>query len=277
MAYLLAILWGLVHGITEILPVSGSAHMAILERILGQQAARTEQCFFYGLLDLTLAVTFLIVYRQELCRMLGAKTRADSHAQERTLRVTARNNLRLTLLWIVGLLPLILEISLYPWAAAQMDSPFFWAVLLLCSGFILLFSTTVVTGEKNVQRMRLLDAFLSGIGQAISVLPGFSRTGLTVSVCVLRGVQPSFALTFSFLLAIPFWLGSGIIQIIRGCQIGILPAYLPAYLAGAVVCGLSAFAAFQWLNQILRKRRWCVFAFYCWAAAAFSFFMFLIT
>ena len=64
MAYILAILWGLVQGLTEILPVSGSAHMAILERVLGQTAARTEQRFFYGLLDLALAAAVLLAYRQ---------------------------------------------------------------------------------------------------------------------------------------------------------------------------------------------------------------------
>ncbi|MEE0785398.1 MAG: undecaprenyl-diphosphate phosphatase, partial [Oscillospiraceae bacterium] len=72
MAYILAILWGLVQGLTEILPVSGSAHMAILERVLGQTAARTEQRFFYGLLDLALAAAVLIAYRQELAAIIRA-------------------------------------------------------------------------------------------------------------------------------------------------------------------------------------------------------------
>ena len=90
MAYILAILWGLVQGLTEILPVSGSAHMAILERVLGQTAARTEQRFFYGLLDLALAAAVLIAYRQELAAIIRAFSQKPARAADRSVRQAGR-------------------------------------------------------------------------------------------------------------------------------------------------------------------------------------------
>ena len=104
MAYILAILWGLVQGLTEILPVSGSAHMAILERVLGQTAARTEQRFFYGLLDLALAAAVLIAYRQELAAIIRAFSQKPARAADRSVRQAGRERRRLVLLLAVGLL-----------------------------------------------------------------------------------------------------------------------------------------------------------------------------
>ena len=117
MAYILAILWGLVQGLTEILPVSGSAHMAILERVLGQTAARTEQRFFYGLLDLALAAAVLIAYRQELAAIIRAFSQKPARAADRSVRQAGRERRRLVLLLAVGLLPLLLEILLQRWTS----------------------------------------------------------------------------------------------------------------------------------------------------------------
>ena len=125
--------------------------------------------------------------------------------------------------------------------------------------------------------MRLPDALLIGAAQAVSVLPGLSRTGLTVAAGLYRGAKAEFSLDYSFLLAVPFWLGAGIIRIIQGCVAGVTAARLPAYLAGAIVCVLAARFALARLRQLTRKKSWSHFAFYSWAAAVFSIFLFLIT
>ena len=136
---------------------------------------------------------------------------------------------------------------------------------------------TVCVGRKDARQMRLPDALLIGAAQAVSVLPGLSRTGLTVAAGLYRGAKAEFSLEYSFLLAVPFWLGAGIIRIIQGCVAGVTAARLPAYLAGAIVCVLAARFALASLRQLTRKKSWSHFAFYSWAAAVFSIFLFLIT
>ena len=277
MAYILAILWGLVQGLTEILPVSGSAHMAILERVLGQTAARTEQRFFYGLLDLALAAAVLIAYRQELAAIIRAFSQKPTRAADRSVRQAGRERRRLVLLLAVGLLPLLLEILLQRWTAALYTKPLVWAAFLALGGLVLFLSTARTGGEKDARQMRLPDALLIGAAQAVSVLPGLSRTGLTVAAGLYRGAKAEFSLEYSFLLAVPFWLGAGIIRIIQGCVAGVTAVRLPAYLAGAIVCVLAARFALARLRQLTRKKSWSHFAFYSWAAAVFSIFLFLIT
>ena len=162
MAYILAILWGLVQGLTEILPVSGSAHMAILERVLGQTAARTEQRFFYGLLDLALAAAVLIAYRQELAAIIRAFSQKPTRAADRSVRQAGRERRRLVLLLAVGLLPLLLEILLQRWTAALYTKPLVWAAFLALGGLVLFLSTARTGGEKDARQMRLPDALLIG-------------------------------------------------------------------------------------------------------------------
>ena len=181
------------------------------------------------------------------------------------------------LLLAVGLLPLLLEILLQRWTAALYTKPLVWAAFQALCGFAIFLSTSRSVGEKDARQMRLPDALLIGAAQAVSVLPGLSRTGLTVAAGLYRGAKAEFSLEYSFLLAVPFWLGAGIIRIIQGCVAGVTAARLPAYMAGALVCALAARFALASLRQLTRKKSWSHFAFYSWAAAVFSIFLFLIT
>lgn len=277
MSYLQTILWGLVIGMAEILPVSGSAHIAILEELFGQTAARTEHALFYGLMDLALVIALMLSFRQEVAANFRGLSTMLGKPSPRARRNADRADQRMVLMLTVGLVPLLLDIALWLWSPALYVKPLFWAAMLILGGFILLRAEFVSRGAKDEKQVQLSDAFLVGIGQAAALLPGLSRTGLMLSLGYSRGFQPGFALRFAMLLSIPYFFGSGLIRIIRGLVIGVQAAAIPAYLVGMLVCVLAALGAIHLLRGAISRRRLSLFAFYCWAAAAFALFLFLVT
>ena len=277
MSYLQTILWGLVLGLAEILPISGSAHIAILEELFGQQAARTEHLLFYGLLDLALVIALMLACRQEVSATFRGLARLLGKPAPRSRRNADRADQRMVLMLAIGLVPLVLDAALWLWTPTLYVKPLFWAFALSVGGLFLYRYAYLARGTKDEKQMHLSDALVVGLGQAAALLPGLSRTGLMLAAGQGRGFQHAFALRFALLLSIPYLFGSGLIRIIRSLVLGVQAACVPAYLVGMMVCILAALGAVHLLQQSVARRRVNLYAFYCWGAAAFSLFLFLVT
>lgn len=277
MSYLQTILWGIIIGLAELLPVSGSAHIAFLEELFGQTSARTEHALFYGLLDLALVIALLLSCRQDVSAAFHGLGTLLGKPSPRSRRNADRADQRLVLLIAVGLLPLLLDIALWRLILVLYVKPLFWALMLIGGGALLFRASFMTRGTKEAKQLQLSDAFLMGLGQAAAILPGVSGMGLMIGIGHRRGLQPAFALRFAFLLMIPTLFGSGVIRIIRALVLGVHAADIPAYLVGMVVCALTAFGAVSLLRGAVARRKINLFAFYCWGAAVFALFLFLIT
>ena len=107
-----------------------------------------------------------------------------------------------------------------------------------------------------------------GVGQAVAVVPGLSRSGTTISAGLLRGFSRKFAVRFSFLLSIPAVLGANIISIGDAVAAGIDTSLLPAYIAGTVVAAVSGYFAIRLVNSLADKGKFGSFAYYCWGIGA---------
>jgi len=109
------------------------------------------------------------------------------------------------------------------------------------------------------EELRPLDAFVVGLAQAVALLPGASRSGLTISAGILRGVSPQEAAQFSFLLSLPALLGAGLLALLEA------PPLAPGEAEGLALAGLmaliSGLAAIHLLLRLLRRLPW--FALYC--------------
>lgn len=277
MSYVQTVIWGLVVGLAEILPISGSAHIAFLEKLFGLQGAGQTHRLFYGLLDLALLAAILLMYRLEMASLLRAVHSLFGKQSPRSRRSTDRSEQRLVLLVVVGLLPLVLELLLQRWTTGLYTKPLFWAAMLALGGLVLFLCEYLSRGTKDEKQLRLADALAVGFAQAIAVLPGLSRTGLMLSVGYRRGFQPAFALRYAFLLSVPFLFGSGVIKIIQALTVGVQVSCLPAYFVGMAACMIAALGGLYILQDVLNRKRLSLFAFYSWAAAVFALFLFLIT
>ena len=141
-------------------------------------------------------------------------------------------------------------------------------VALLLTGFLLFWSDRMAKGKKTAKSATMLDALLVGVGQAIAVVPGLSRSGTTISAGLMRGFSRKFAVRFSFLMSIPAVLGANILSIAEAVQEGIDTSLLPAYLIGTAVAAVSGYFAIGLVNLLTNKGKFGNFAYYCWGIGA---------
>ena len=114
----------------------------------------------------------------------------------------------------------------------------------------------------------MLDALVVGIGQAIAVVPGLSRSGTSISAGLLRGFDRSFAVRFSFIMSIPAVLGANIISIKDAMEAGIDTSLMPMYIGGTIVAAVSGYFAIRLVNMLADKGKFGNFAYYCWGVGA---------
>lgn len=114
----------------------------------------------------------------------------------------------------------------------------------------------------------MLDALLVGVGQAVAVVPGLSRSGTTISAGDDAGVSPAVRGAVFFLLSIPAVLGANILSIGEAVREGIDVSLLPAYIVGTLVAAVSGYFAIRLVNLLADKGKFGNFAYYCWGIGA---------
>jgi undecaprenyl-diphosphatase len=142
-------------------------------------------------------------------------------------------------------------------------SPSAVGIALLVTGTVLWLTSYRKGGPKEVAAMGFWDALWVGVAQGVALIPGISRSGLTISVGLFRGLRRELSGTFSFLLMIPATIGA------LGAQWA-LPAKghsprITIVLVGTVVAFLTGYVSLRVLLNLIEKGKFCRFAYYCWA------------
>ena len=150
------------------------------------------------------------------------------------------------------------------------DNMYFIGGALIVTGILLFASDRVRHGRKTEKTATLLDALLVGIGQAIALCPGISRSGMTITTGCFVGFERRLAVRFSFLLSIPAVLGANILTLKDAIDTGIDFSSVPVYLVGVVVAAVSGYASIRLLRYVADKGRFGAFAYYCWAAGVLT-------
>lgn len=107
-----------------------------------------------------------------------------------------------------------------------------------------------------------------GIGQAIALCPGVSRSGMTITTGCFVGFERKFAVRFSFILSIPAILGANILSIKDAVDAGINWSEMPMYLIGVAVAAVTGYLCIRLLKMIADRGRFGAFAYYCWTVGA---------
>ena len=177
-------------------------------------------------------------------------------------------NGRLILMIIVATLPLFVILPIKDKVEGLYGNTIFVGCALAVTGCILFFSDRMARGKKGPKSATMLDALLVGVGQAVAVVPGLSRSGTTISAGMMRGFHRRFAVRFSFLLSIPAVLGANILSIGEAVREGSDVSRLPAYIVGTLVAAVSGYFAIRLVNLLADKGKFGNFAYYCWGIGA---------
>ena len=263
MTWLSAIIMGLVQGIAEFLPISSSGHLAIAEHLLNMQGASEIPQFYDVLLHLGTLVAVFIAYWDEIYDMIVEFFAGVGDLVHHTTPRVVPPARRMILLVIVGTLPLFVMVPFRRFFEGLSDNMYFIGGALLFTGVLLFVSDRVRRGGKTEKTARLSDALVVGIGQAIALCPGVSRSGMTITTGCFVGFERKFAVRFSFILSIPAILGANILSIKDAVDAGINWSEMPMYLIGVAVAAVTGYLCIRLLKMIADRGRFGAFAYYC--------------
>jgi len=256
MNWLQALILGLVQGLTEFLPVSSSAHLAIGREILGLEAS-DDLMFEVAVHAATVLATIVVFRRQILDLLRGLLAFRYNDETDYVLKIC----LSMVPVFVVG-------VFFKDYVESLFSSLIVVGLALIVTSFLLSYSDSVSARKKKHRSVRARNhiswrqAFIVGIGQACAVIPGLSRSGTTISTGILCGMKRTDVAQFSFLMVIVPVLGEAFLDLVGGdmaaSTVGLLP--LVTGFAAAFLSGLFACKAMIALVQKARLR-W--FALYC--------------
>ena len=268
MTWLSAVIMGLVQGVAEFLPISSSGHLAIAEHLLNMQGASEIPPFYDVLLHLGTLVAVFVAYRGEIRDMIVEFFAGIGDLVHHTTPKVVPPARRMILLVIIGTLPLFVMVPFRHFFEGLGDDLYFIGGALIFTGCLLFVSDRVRRGRKTEKSAKLTDALIVGIGQAVALCPGVSRSGMTITTGCFTGFERKFAVRFSFILSIPAVLGANILTLADALDAGVNWAETPMYLAGVVVAAVTGYLCIRLLKMIADRGRFGAFAYYCWAAGA---------
>lgn len=207
-----AVILGIVQGLTEFLPISSSAHVQIAQQLLGLGTMPKPQLTaFIATIQLGTEAAVLIYFWKDIVRILKAffsSLFARSKQNTDVLR-----DAKLGWLIIIGSLPVVVVGFVFKDAIEnQLRSLWVIAFTLIIFGVILGIADRVGKRQKSIEQLTVKHGILFGIGQALAVIPGVSRSGGTISVGLFLGYSRQAAARYSFLLAIPAVIASGLYE-----------------------------------------------------------------
>jgi undecaprenyl-diphosphatase len=239
-----ALVLGAVQGLTEFLPVSSSAHLVIVPWLLGWSDPGLA---FDVALHLGTLLALLLYYWRDWLDM--GISLADGRPLPR----------RLLFLLVIASVPGAVAGLLFEKEAETIfRSPGLIAITLALLGIALWVADALGTKKRKIEDIRLIDALLIGLSQALAIVPGVSRSGATMTVARMLGIDRPDAANFSFLMATPIIAGAGLVEAHKLLQAG-LSAQLGWGFISAAVFGLVAIAG---LLRFLRTRTYRPFAIY---------------
>ena len=250
---------GIVQGLTEFLPVSSSGHLVLTNYFLGWGSGLKLWVDIATNTGTLLAV--LIYLRRDVATAVGGFVMGLGSAEARR-----HSGWRTALLVLVGSVPTaIIGIGLKG-VFDSLNAPLPVALALIVTGFILWFAPR--SGPKHdVTQVTFLDAFIGGIAQGLAVIPGISRSGITIATFLGRGTDAELAPRLSFLMYLVVSAGVTVLGVkdIQAAHIGWGPV-----LAMFVASFVTGYLALMALFAVLRRGRFRMFSPYLWAVAAIT-------
>ena len=211
-----AIILGIVQGLTEFLPISSSAHLQIVQNILGLGEgviSKPALTAFIATIQLGTELAVLVFFWRDIIRLGKAWFISVGHAFSKSKPEMMSRDASLAWLIIVGSLPVvIIGLAFKDLIENQLRNLWVIAFTLIIFGVILGVSDAVGKKTATIEKLTPKHGILFGLGQALAVIPGVSRSGGTISVGLLLGYTRAAAARYSFLLAIPAVLASGLYE-----------------------------------------------------------------
>jgi len=254
-----AVIYGVVQGLAEFLPISSSGHLALLPWLFGWEdpGLAFDVALHWG----TLAAVLLIFWKDWIRLIWAGLTGRGTPVDRR-------------LFWglVISSFPAaIIGKLLDKWAEENLRNPLLIAGTMATLGIILWAADRIGRKTETLEAMTIPRAFSIGVAQAAALVPGVSRSGATISLGLLENFTRDDIARFSFLMSTPIIFGAGLVKLpkmlheMRAGEGEVTPLALAAGFLAAAVVGA---AVIRWMLHYLRRHTYAVFAWYRLAVAA---------
>jgi undecaprenyl-diphosphatase len=296
-----ALILGLIQGLTEFFPVSSSGHLVMGQELLGLSI---PGILFDVVVHIATLISVCVVYRERLARLvLGALGRTEENVWPYIFKIvlatvpavivgfTMKDWFEARFADGVFAATMVLVTGCVVWSSrwaldARRFGPLELLPLAVAGGIAVLAGTWIpflavlglqtllmgaarLTAQKTVhQEPTWSGALFMGMGQALAIFPGITRSGTTVLTGLWRRIDPVAAAEFSFLMSIPAILGAAVLQVPDVLRAEELAVSWFALLAGFVAAAVSGIVAIRFFVALLKRQNFYLFAIYAWIAAA---------
>lgn len=293
MTLLQAILMGIIQGLTEFLPVSSSGHLALF-KILFHVETDTGMLFDV-LLHVGTLIAICAVYYKDIVRLFvegicivrdvlinfaaliknlflsirdRGKDRVDYSPYRRIVNSSYR---KFVVLIIVSTIPTgiigFVGKDVVEQASELLIVP---GICLIVTAILLFIADRCKGGDKLPKDITYTNAFVVGIAQGVATLPGLSRSGTTITACLLSGFNCKFAVKYSFIMSIPAVLGSLVFELSDLSTVSFTSTEIMYYLVGMVVAAVVGYICIKTMLYVVRQKKFTGFAIYCFIVGAIS-------
>ena len=246
LTYLQATVLGVIQGATELLPVSSTAHMRIIPALLHWPDPGAA---FSAIVQLGPIFALLAIFREKLIRYAQGVGRS---VKAKTLFPAGDTDAKLGWFTVLGTIPLaVAGLALEKQVDKQYRNLILVASALILLAIVLWIAERVSKRTKPLESLTLGEAMGIGLAQALALVPGASRSGVTITTGLFLGLTREAAVDFSFLLSIPAITLAGVYKLYKVLHTTHLGPEAGPYLLSAVISGIVAYGAVRWLLKYI--------------------------
>ena len=255
MGYFEALVLGLVQGLTEFLPISSSAHLSIVGQIFGGDDPGAA---FTAISQIGTEAAVLVYFWRDIVRIISR------WAGSLTGRVPRDDpDARMGWLVIVGSIPIgVLGFLLQDWIETDLRNLWLTATMLLVFALVLYAADRLARHVKTLRDLSWRDGILFGLAQALALVPGVSRSGGTTAMGLFLGYKREDAARYSFLLAVPAVMGSGLYQVLKSRDELAVGSTLGTTALATVVAFFVGLAVIAWFMRYITTHTFTPFVVY---------------
>lgn len=267
-----SILYGIVEGITEWLPISSTGHMILLEEIMPMNVSKSFWSMFLVVIQLGAILAVVVLYWNKIFPF--KKNKEGKYTSVKSIWI----------LWskiLVATIPAaIIGLALDDWIDAHLYNGFVVAIMLIIVGVAFIYienrNKDMRPSVNSLSTLSYKDALIIGLFQVVAaILPGTSRSGATIVGGLMIGVSRAVAAEFTFFLAIPVMFGASLLKLVKfGLAFSVLEFFI--LVIGMVVAFFVSIFVIRFLMSYIKKHDFKVFGWYRIVLGAFVLIFFAI-
>ena len=254
MDWIQAFILGIVQGLTEFLPISSSGHLVLAQHFLGIE---TPGVLLEVILHMGTLVAILIYFYDDIGQLFQSAVKDQENSRKYIMHL------------VIATIPAVCIGLFFQDIIETTFTPSIVKWMLLVTGLVV--GSTYFFQNRPRRELVAITALCIGFAQAFAVLPGISRSGVTISLALMIGVQHEKAAKFAFFMAIPVLLGAGLLQLFTiDCQATIY--FMPLFV-GFLSSALTGYLVINWFLAVISIGKFYLFSLYCLMVSMLSFIM----